>query len=269
MALDALMRERGGVWIAHGAGAADRAVVDAGDKVRVPPDHPSYELRRLWLDEPTFSRVLRRLRQRRSVAAVPSGRRPPAVPQRGLGRLPGRQRPVRRRHRRGARRIETRRCSSRTTTWRSWRHALRARRPAARTALFWHIPWPYPDRLRICPVAPRDARRACSPTTCSRFSSSAIAATSCWPSRTSSTPRSRPKRRACGSAAASTTVVAVPIGVDYDRIQAHRRRPGARRRAAAAAPSCSISRRHRRHRRRPARLHERHPRAAGRARPRS
>ena len=28
---------------------------------------------------------------------------------------------------------------------------LRARRPQARTALFWHIPWPYPDRFRICP----------------------------------------------------------------------------------------------------------------------
>ena len=28
---------------------------------------------------------------------------------------------------------------------------VRRRRPAARTALFWHIPWPYPDRLRICP----------------------------------------------------------------------------------------------------------------------
>ena len=23
--------------------------------------------------------------------------------------------------------------------------------PQARTALFWHIPWPHPDRLRICP----------------------------------------------------------------------------------------------------------------------
>jgi trehalose 6-phosphate synthase len=28
---------------------------------------------------------------------------------------------------------------------------LRERRPAVRSALFWHIPWPYPDRLRICP----------------------------------------------------------------------------------------------------------------------
>ena len=49
------MRERAGVWIAHGAGPADRRVVDASDKVAVPPDHPSYQLRRLWLEEPTFS----------------------------------------------------------------------------------------------------------------------------------------------------------------------------------------------------------------------
>ena len=55
VALDALMRERGGVWIAHGAGPADRLVVDAADKVRVPPESPSYVLRRLWLEEPTFS----------------------------------------------------------------------------------------------------------------------------------------------------------------------------------------------------------------------
>ena len=55
VALDALMRERGGVWIAHGAGPADRLVVDATDKVRVPPESPSYVLRRLWLEEPAFS----------------------------------------------------------------------------------------------------------------------------------------------------------------------------------------------------------------------
>ena len=55
IALDALMRERGGVWIAHGAGTADAAVVDDKAHVRVPPASPSYTLRRLWLEEPTFS----------------------------------------------------------------------------------------------------------------------------------------------------------------------------------------------------------------------
>ena len=51
VALDALMRERGGSWIAHGAGSADRDVVDKRDRSRVPPDGPRYRLRRLWLTE--------------------------------------------------------------------------------------------------------------------------------------------------------------------------------------------------------------------------
>ena len=29
--------------------------------------------------------------------------------------------------------------------------ALRKLKPAARTAIFWHIPWPSTDRLRMCP----------------------------------------------------------------------------------------------------------------------
>jgi len=41
VALDALMRERNGVWIAHGDGTADRALVDDQDKLRVPPESGS------------------------------------------------------------------------------------------------------------------------------------------------------------------------------------------------------------------------------------
>ena len=56
VALDALMRERGGVWIAHGAGNGDRDVVDANDRILVPPDSPAYPLRRLWLTEEESNR---------------------------------------------------------------------------------------------------------------------------------------------------------------------------------------------------------------------
>ncbi len=35
---------------------------------------------------------------------------------------------------------------------------LRERRPHLRMALFWHIPWPDIDRLRICPWRTRDPR---------------------------------------------------------------------------------------------------------------
>ena len=48
-ALDPVMRACGGTWIAHGSGSGDREVVDARGRVRVPPDKPSYTLRRVWL----------------------------------------------------------------------------------------------------------------------------------------------------------------------------------------------------------------------------
>ena len=48
-ALDPVVRAAGGVWVAHGSGDADRATVDGSDRVRVPPEDPSYTLRRVWL----------------------------------------------------------------------------------------------------------------------------------------------------------------------------------------------------------------------------
>ena len=49
VALDPVMQACGGVWIAHGSGNADRQVVDDKNRVSVPPDDPSYTLRRIWL----------------------------------------------------------------------------------------------------------------------------------------------------------------------------------------------------------------------------
>jgi trehalose-6-phosphate synthase len=48
-ALEPIMRACAGVWIAHGAGPADRETVDRFDQIRVPPDDPAYTLRRVWL----------------------------------------------------------------------------------------------------------------------------------------------------------------------------------------------------------------------------
>ena len=48
-ALEPVMRACSGVWVAHGAGSADRETVDAHDHIRVPPGEESYVLRRLWL----------------------------------------------------------------------------------------------------------------------------------------------------------------------------------------------------------------------------
>ncbi len=48
-ALEPIMRACSGVWIAHGNGSADRSVVDRRDRVSVPPESPSYQIRRIWM----------------------------------------------------------------------------------------------------------------------------------------------------------------------------------------------------------------------------
>jgi alpha,alpha-trehalose-phosphate synthase [UDP-forming] len=48
-ALEPIVRACSGTWIAHGAGNADRETVDKHDHVMVPPEHPSYRIRRVWL----------------------------------------------------------------------------------------------------------------------------------------------------------------------------------------------------------------------------
>jgi trehalose 6-phosphate synthase len=150
VALDALMRERGGTWIAHGAGEADKAVVDAYDRVRVPPDAPAYTLRRIWLTPEEERRYYRGFANEglwplcHIVHVRPIFRSEDWAAYRKVNsrfaeaiaeELPAYPVPV---------------------FIQDYHQALtaaelRLRRPEARTALFWHIPWPHPDRLRMCP----------------------------------------------------------------------------------------------------------------------
>jgi trehalose 6-phosphate synthase len=97
--------------------------------------------------------------------------------------------------------------------------ALRARRPDARTALFWHIPWPYPDRLRICPwrreilagLLANDLIAFQLDRDRNNFMLAAEEELGAEVDRETSRVRFE-KHHA--------TVVSVPIGVDFDRIQA-------------------------------------------------
>ncbi len=50
-ALEPIMRACSGTWIAHGGGSADRDTVDSRDHLMVPPDAPAYRLRRVWLTQ--------------------------------------------------------------------------------------------------------------------------------------------------------------------------------------------------------------------------
>jgi trehalose 6-phosphate synthase len=150
VALDALMRERGGTWIAHGAGDADRDVVDASDRVQVPPDAPAYTLRRIWLSAEEERRYyggfaneglwpLCHIAHVRPVFRSEDWAEYRAVNARFADAIAAELRdpdsPVF---------IQDYHLALTAA-------ALRRRCPSARTALFWHIPWPHPDRLRMNP----------------------------------------------------------------------------------------------------------------------
>ena len=50
-ALDPVMQASRGLWVAHGSGEADVEASDANGFVEVPPDRPTYQLKRVWLSK--------------------------------------------------------------------------------------------------------------------------------------------------------------------------------------------------------------------------
>ena len=50
-ALEPILRELGGLWIAHGSGSADLSTVDSENQIAVPPSHPKYRLLRVFLSQ--------------------------------------------------------------------------------------------------------------------------------------------------------------------------------------------------------------------------
>lgn len=51
-ALDPIMQACQGIWVAFGNGDADSKVTDSAGKIKVPPENPSYTLKRIWLTKP-------------------------------------------------------------------------------------------------------------------------------------------------------------------------------------------------------------------------
>ena len=133
--------------------------------------------------------------------------------------------------------------------------ALRALRPDTRTALFWHIPWPYPGSPAHLPVAAR-ARGRTAGQRSARLPGGA---------RSPQFPdggRGRARRR--GRARVVARAVRRPLehrglGADRRRLRPHpelRRRPGAAAGAAAPARAARSARRDHRARRRSSGLHQ-------------
>jgi trehalose 6-phosphate synthase len=217
VALDALMRERDGIWIAHGDGTADRAVVGPGDKVAVPPEHPSYKLRRLWLERDEYNAYYGGFANEglwplcHLVDVRPTFRTEDWIAYQNVNdrfaaaideELPAPDAPV------FIQDYHLALVASR----------LRARRPAARTALFWHIPWPYPDRLRICPWR-REILAGLLANDLVAFQLDRDRRNFVLAVEDELDAEVEADGELVRYAGHATTVTSVPIGVDYDRIQ--------------------------------------------------
>jgi alpha,alpha-trehalose-phosphate synthase [UDP-forming] len=150
-ALEPILQACGGTWVAHGSGNADRDVVDRHDRLAVPPTDPSYTLRRVWLEP-------------EEEAGFYYG-----FANEGLWPLChiAHTRPIFRPSDWAAYRdVNERFCEAvveeiATTAnpcvliqdyhFTLLPQMLKARRPDARVAIFWHIPWPNAEAFGICP----------------------------------------------------------------------------------------------------------------------
>ncbi|MBV9179773.1 MAG: trehalose-6-phosphate synthase [Acidobacteria bacterium] len=150
-ALEPVLRACDGTWIAHGSGDADRDTVDSHDRLPVPPEEPKYTLRRVWLTKEeeegyyygfaneglwplchiAHTRPIFRAAdwQHYREANIKFAR---AV----LEEMHGTEEPM--------------------LLVQDYHFALlprliKRKRPDARVAIFWHIPWPNSESFGICP----------------------------------------------------------------------------------------------------------------------
>ena len=149
-AIEPIMRACSGTWIAHGSGSADKEVVDNHDRIAVPVGSPAYQLRRVWLTReeemgyyygfaneglwplchishvrPIFRsndwRQYQRVNQRFAEAVAEEANSPDPivlVQDYHFALLP---------------------------------RMIREILPQATIVTFWHIPWPNPEAISICP----------------------------------------------------------------------------------------------------------------------
>jgi alpha,alpha-trehalose-phosphate synthase [UDP-forming] len=150
-ALEPVLNACDGTWIAHGNGNADAEMVDEHDCLRVPPEDPRYTLRRVWLSKEEeegyyygFANEglwpLCHIAHTRPIFREADWQHYQDVNRKFtealLDEVDHIPRPI--------------------VLVQDYHFALvprmiKEKRPDARVAIFWHIPWPNPEAFGICP----------------------------------------------------------------------------------------------------------------------
>jgi trehalose 6-phosphate synthase len=150
-AMEPVMRACGGVWLAHGSGDADAQTADARGRLAVPPDDPRYTLHRVWLTKEEEAGYYYGFSNEglwplcHIVHTRPQFRPDDWAHYRAVNEkfaaavledIAGVESPM--------------------VLIQDYHFALlpaliKRERPDARTAIFWHIPWPNFESFSICP----------------------------------------------------------------------------------------------------------------------
>jgi len=150
-ALEPVLCACDGTWLAHGSGTADRETVDRHNRLAVPPDDPRYTLRRIWLTKEEeegyyygFANEglwpLCHIAHTRPIFRASDWKQYQSVNRKFadalLEEMKDTEKPV--------------------VLVQDYHFALlprmiKQKRPDARVAIFWHIPWPNPEAFGICP----------------------------------------------------------------------------------------------------------------------
>ena len=150
-AIEPVLRACGGTWVAHGSGEADMEAVDSHDRLPVPPDDPHYTLRRVWLSKEEeqgyyygFANEglwpLCHIAHTRPLFRASDWQHYQNVNRKFADALLEEMEDV----------------SHPVVLVQDYHFALlprmiKQKRPDARLAIFWHIPWPNPEAFGICP----------------------------------------------------------------------------------------------------------------------
>ncbi len=150
VALNAAMQAVGGVWVALATGNADKEAADSRGRVAVPPEQPAYDLQRIWLSQAEQQGYYNGFANQALWPLCHNAY----------------VKPVFRRAHWNAYRSANKKFAEQVANVIGEREAIvfiqdyhfallpgmvRQRCPQAACLHFWHIPWPVPDMLRVCP----------------------------------------------------------------------------------------------------------------------
>ncbi len=148
-ALEPVMVACGGTWIAEGSGNADKQTADKEGKLRVPPDDPKYTLKRVWLSKEDAGHA--RLSNEALWPLAHMAHTRPVFRQEDWMAYKRVNAKFAKELLKEIQTVPRPLILVQDFHFTLLPKMIKAARPDAEVALFWHIPWPSAELFSICP----------------------------------------------------------------------------------------------------------------------